>query len=163
MRSKDGEGQGVQQTGRSICPPRSGDRARRTEKRTSCSRVHRLRGRHLGSGMTSENQSPGIRAREQQPGRQQAVGQLPHRRSPHKERTMSPSCKDQKLAVQKGISEIFWAEGRLHQGCLDWRTLASLMSSQLTHPQSQATPSAGASTPENRRFQEHTSFPVVGA
>ena len=55
--------------------------------------------------MTSENQSPGIRAREQQPGRQQAVGQLPHRWSPHKERTMSPSCKDQKLAVQKGISE----------------------------------------------------------
>ena len=46
-----------------------------------------------------EPESPGTRARAA------GGGQLPHRWSPHKERTMSPSCKDQKLAVQKGISE----------------------------------------------------------
>lgn len=52
-----------------------------------------------------EPESLDTRAREQQHGRQQAGGQLPHRQSPHKERTISLSCKDQKLAVQKGISE----------------------------------------------------------
>ena len=52
-----------------------------------------------------EPESPGTRAGEQQHGRQQAGGQPPHRGSPPKERTMSLSCKGQKLAVQKGISE----------------------------------------------------------